>query len=170
MQVSRCLTLLSQDEGAATAFYSRLHQHAGVPSASKIIAMLARCVLMAARADDNGRGDEDGNGVGDERRKERGKRIVSEGGGKEELDGEDGSRKEGGVRGSGGKRKGLDVKEGGASRRGKEGGGGITIRASDSKVRIVFASFCACLGERGGLFQLSYGVVVEVVVHLFFFL
>ncbi|CAM9742427.1 unnamed protein product, partial [Pylaiella littoralis] len=48
-QVSRCLTLLSQDEGAAVAFFSRLHQNAGVPSAAKVIAMLVRCVLVAAR-------------------------------------------------------------------------------------------------------------------------
>lgn len=49
LQVSRCLTLLSQDEAAATAFYGRLYQHAGVPSAAKVLAMLVRCVVIAAR-------------------------------------------------------------------------------------------------------------------------
>lgn len=55
--MSRCLTLLSQNETAATAFYSRLYQHAGVPSAAKVLAMLVRCVVIAARKSADG-GDE----------------------------------------------------------------------------------------------------------------
>lgn len=48
-QVSRCLTLASQNQEAAVAFFSRLHENAGVPSAAKMIAMLVKCALAAAR-------------------------------------------------------------------------------------------------------------------------
>ncbi|CAM9656902.1 unnamed protein product, partial [Ectocarpus sp. 13 AM-2016] len=81
-QVSRCLTLLSQDEGAAVAFFSRLHQNAGVPSSAKVIAMLVRCILVVARApaasDDGEEGDEEEKKKVDRKGKRKG---VEEGGG-----------------------------------------------------------------------------------------
>ncbi|CAN0076673.1 unnamed protein product, partial [Ectocarpus sp. 12 AP-2014] len=81
-QVSRCLTLLSQDEGAAVAFFSRLHQNAGVPSSAKIIAMLVRCILVVARApavsDDDEEEDEEEKKKVDRKGKRKG---VEEGGG-----------------------------------------------------------------------------------------
>ena len=114
MQVSRCLTLLSQDEGAATAFYSRLYEHAGVPSAAKVFAMLLRCAVVAARTPDNG-----GDGGG------------GRGGGEEDGGARQGKGRVGGEKK--GKRKGVD-KEGGRSSGGGDGGGERTLRASDSKV------------------------------------
>lgn len=109
LQVSRCLTLLSQDEGAATAFYSRLHEHTGVPSAAKMFAMLLRCAVVAARTTDDGDGNDDGGG----------------GGGAREEKGKGGVHKKG-------KRKGVDEEEVGSG--GGSGKGDRILRASDSKV------------------------------------
>lgn len=108
-QVSRCLTLLSQDEGAAVAFFSRLHQNAGVPSSAKMIAMLVRCILVAARAPAAAADDE-------EEDEEEEKKV---------------DRK--------GKRKGVEE---GGGQRGAKGGNkaGLTLKASDSKVRSFYFS------------------------------
>lgn len=120
VQVARCLTLLSQDEGAATAFYSRLHQHAGVPSAAKMLAMLVRCSLVAARAEDTAEEeDEEEDGGGG---------VDAEAGGKER-----------GRADKKGKRKGLDDAEGGGGKR------GWMLKASDSKVWLGDGvHFCGC--------------------------
>ncbi|CAB1097831.1 unnamed protein product [Ectocarpus sp. CCAP 1310/34] len=81
-QVSRCLTLLSQDEGAAVAFFSRLHQNAGVPSSAKMIAMLVRCILVAARAPAVADNDDEEEEKEKKKVDRRGKRKgVEEGGG-----------------------------------------------------------------------------------------
>ncbi|CAM9302189.1 unnamed protein product, partial [Ectocarpus sp. 4 AP-2014] len=82
-QVSRCLTLLSQDEGAAVAFFSRLHQNAGVPSSAKMIAMLVRCILVVARAPAAADNDDEEEEEEEEKKADRkGKRKgVEEGGG-----------------------------------------------------------------------------------------
>ena len=106
LQISRCLTLLSQDEGAATAFFSRLHEIAGVPSAAKILAMLVRCAVIAAVNSDEGGG-------------ETPLQEAAEG----ELDEKKGGR---------GKRKGFEG-EGG---KGKDKGEKRTLKASDSKVMV----------------------------------
>lgn len=124
VQVSRCLTLLSQDEGAATAFYARLHQHAGVPSAAKVIAMLVRVVLVAARAAEDGDQEEE--------EEEEGK-VVG-------WQARAGGRK--------GKRKGLGANEGGGGR-GEGAGGERTLKASDSKVRFCYI-LCGLYNKRGG--------------------
>lgn len=82
LQLKRCFTLLSQDKGAATAFYSRLHQHAGVPSSAKMLAMLVRCAVGAARAKDEAEKEEeksDLGGGGRERGGKKGKRKGSDG-------------------------------------------------------------------------------------------
>ena len=112
-QVSRCLTLLSQDEGAAVAFFSRLHKIAGVPSAAKMIAMLVRCVLVAARTPPEG--DDDG---------------------VEGAEAEDGHEEAGKANVRKGKRKGVDDEAAKAGAKAKKAGkgGGLFLRASDSKV------------------------------------
>lgn len=129
-QVSRCLTLLSQDEGAAVAFFSRLHKIAGVPSAAKMIAMLVRCVLVAARtppaADDDGDSDDvDEPGQEDK--------------GSDEEAGKAKSRK--------GKRKGVDDAAAAAAGTARKGGkgGGLSLRTSDSKVCVLGVLCAVCL-------------------------
>ncbi|CAM9531234.1 unnamed protein product [Ectocarpus fasciculatus] len=117
-QVSRCLTLLSQDEGAAVAFYSRLHQNAGVPSAAKVIAMLVRCILVAARAPPPAADDDE----------------EEEEGREEKVD-----RK--------GKRKGVE-EGGGGQRGAKGGNkAGLTLRASDSKTMSGILNLIASIWE-----------------------
>lgn len=122
-QVSRCLTLLSQDEGAAVAFFSRLHKTVGVPSAAKVIAMLVRCVLVAARTPPP---PEAGNDGDDEARQEGGDQEGDEGAGQAKHGK---SRK--------GKRKGVDnaATAAAASKAKNDGkGGGLSLKASDPKV------------------------------------
>lgn len=49
--MSRCLTFLRQNKGAALAFYSRLRQHVSLATVVKLAAMLMRCVFTAALKD-----------------------------------------------------------------------------------------------------------------------
>ena len=47
IQVSRCLTFLSQSKPAALAFYGRLRDHVSLGAVARLAVMLLKCVAAA---------------------------------------------------------------------------------------------------------------------------